>query len=444
MRTYKVEIKLNTEQEHLYKLNTSACRVVYNLYVEHINFCLRSKQKPMNNYAFSKWFNNEYLPSHEDKKWIKDASSKAVRHAIDCCYQGHIRFLKGIGRPSKFKNFRNDTAGYFFVRNSRSYIIKHERHRIKVPCLGWVTLKEKNYLPVTSVITSGTITKRAGRYFISVLTEDEPAYDNLNSSEGVGIDLGIKAFMSTSKNVEFANINKSKKIKKLEKSLRRQQRALSRKFEAKKKDKERTTYKNLEKNKLRVQKLHYRLECTRKGYINKCIDEVIRWKPAYITLEDLNIKGMLRNRHLSKAIRDSLLYYTKEKLLEKATKHNIKVREVDRFYPSSKTCSKCGHAKEDLQLKDRTYVCSECGLEIDRDLNAAINLKNAKEYQILNSTDGLLGINACGLHKDLLVLNSVEHCEENMQDEARKSQLIFDNVLDKKVFSWENIDCKYI
>ena len=444
MRTYKVEIKLNTEQEHLYKLNTSACRVVYNLYVEHINFCLRSKQKPMNNYAFSKWFNNEYLPSHEDKKWIKDASSKAVRHAIDCCYQGHIRFLKGIGRPSKFKNFRNDTAGYFFVRNSRSYIIKHERHRIKVPCLGWVTLKEKNYLPVTSVITSGTITKRAGRYFISVLTDDEPAYDNLNSSEGVGIDLGIKAFMSTSKNVEFANINKSKKIKKLEKSLRRQQRALSRKFEAKKKDKERTTYKNLEKNKLRVQKLHYRLECARKGYINKCIDEVIRWKPAYITLEDLNIKGMLRNRHLSKAIRDSLLYYTKEKLLEKATKHNIEVREVDRFYPSSKTCSKCGHAKEDLQLKDRTYVCSECGLEIDRDLNAAINLKNAKEYKILNSTDGLSGINACGLHKDLLVLNSAKHCEENMQDEARKSQLIFDNVLDKKVFSWENIDCKYI
>ena len=443
MRTYKVEVKLNIEQEHLYKLNTSACRVVYNLYVEHINLCLRSKQKPMNNYTFSKWFNNEYLPNHEDKKWIKDASSKAVRHAIDCCYQGYARFLKGIGRPPKFKNFRNDNTGYFFVRNSRSSVIKHERHKIKVPCLGWVTLKEKNYLSINSVITSGTITKRAGRYFISVLIEDEPQRDSLNCNEGIGIDLGIKTFMSTSKNAEFANINKSKKIRKLEKSLRRQQRALSRKFEAKKKDKERTTCKNLEKNKLRVQKLHYRLECARKGYINKCIDEVIRWKPAYITLEDLNIKGMLRNRHLSKAIRGSLLYYTKEKLLEKATKHNIEVREVDRFYPSSKTCSKCGHVKEDLQLKDRVYKCSKCGLEIDRDLNAAINLKNAKDYKVLNSTDGLSGINACGLHKDLLVLNSAKHCKENMQEEARKSQLIF-NVLDKKVFSWENINCKYI
>ena len=444
MRTYKVEVKLNKEQEHLYKLNTSACRVVYNLYVEHINFCLRSKQKPMNNYAFSKWFNNEHLPKHEDKKWLKDAYSKAIRHSIDCCYQGYNRFLKGLGRPPKFKNFRNDTTGYFFVRNSRSSVIKHERHKIKVPCLSWVTLKEKNYLPVMSVITSGTITKRAGRYFISILTEDEPTYDHLNCNGGVGIDLGIKTFMSTSKNIEFANVNKSKKIKKLEKSLRRQQRALSRKFESKKKDKKRLTCINLEKNKLRIQKLHYRLECGRKGYINKCIDEVLRWKPAHITLEDLNIKGMLKNKHLSKSIRDSLLYYTKQKLLEKATKHNIEVREVDRFYPSSKTCSKCGHIKRDLQLKDRVYKCSECGTEIDRDLNAAINLKNAKKYKVLNSTDGLSGINACGLYKDLLVLNSAPHYEENMQDEARKSQPIFNDVLDKKVFSWENIDYEYI
>lgn len=444
MKTYKVETKLNTEQEHLYKLNTSACRVVYNLYVEHINFCIRSKQKPMNNYAFSKWFNNEYLPNHEDKKWLKNASSKGIRHSIDCCYQGYVRFLKGISRPPKFKNFRNDSAGYFFVRNSKKSIIKHERHKIKVPCLDWVTLKEKNYLPVMSIIISGTITKRAGRYFISVLTEDEPTRANLNCNEGIGIDLGIKTFMSTSKNVEFANINKSKKIKKLEKSLRRQQRALSRKFEAKKKDKERVTCKNLEKNKLRVQKMHYRLECVRKGYINKCIDAIIRWKPAYITLEDLNIKGMLKNRYLSKAIKDSLLYYTKQKLLEKATKHNIEIREVNRFYKSSKACSKCGHVKKDLQLKDRIYKCIECGLDIDRDLNAAINLKNTKDYKVLNSTDGLSGINACGLHKNLLVLNSALHCEENMQDEARKSQLIFNNILDNKVFSWENIDCEYI
>ena len=444
MRTYKIEIKLNTEQEHLYKLNTSACRVVYNLYVEHINSCLRSKQKPMNNCAFSKWFNNVYISEHEDKKWLKDASSKAISKTMMNCDESFKRFLKGMGRPPKFKNFRNDNTGYYFVRVSLTQPIKHERHKIKVPCIGWVTLKEKNYLPVMSIIISGTVTKRAGRYFISVLTEDKPVHDLLNCNEGVGVDFGIKTFMSTSKNIEFANINKSKKIKKLEKSLRRQQRALSRKFEAKKKDKEIVTYKNLEKNKLRVQKIHYRLECARKGYINKCIDAVIRWKPAYITLEDLNIKGMLKNRHLSKAIKDSLLYYTKQKLLEKATKHNIEIREVNRFYQSSKACSKCGHVKKDLQLKDRIYKCIECGLDIDRDLNAAINLKNAKDYKVLNSTDGLSGINACGLHKDLLVLNSALHCEENMQDEARKSQLIFNNILDNKVFSWENIDCKYI
>ena len=446
MKTYRLEIKLSKDQEHLYKLNTSACRVVYNLYVEHINYCLRFKQKPMNNHEFSKWFNNIYIPEHVDKKWLKEASSKAIRKTMMNCDESLKRFWKGLSRPPKFKNYKTDKTGYFFVRGGtdKGHIIKHERHRVKVPCLGWVTLKEKNYLPISSIITSGSITKRAGRYFISVLTEDEPYKDDKNCNEGIGIDLGVKTFMFTSKNIEFANINKYKKLKKLEKSLRRQQRALSRKFESKKKDIERTTYKNIEKNKLKVQKLYYRLNCMSKGYINKCIDEVIRWKPAYITLEHLNIKGLLKNRHLSKAIRDSLMYYTKVKLIEKATKHNIEVREVNTFYPSSKTCSCCGHKKKDLQLKDRTYICSKCGLTIDRDLNAAINLKNAKDYKVLNevfSTDGLSGINACGLSHQMSVLNSTTCCEEDRQVEARKSQFIFKD-LDRKVFSWENIDCK--
>jgi putative transposase len=288
---------------------------------------------------------------------------------------------------------------------------------------GWVTLKEKGYLPLEGII-SGTIKKRADRYFISVSTEENPIVFQNNSGEGIGIDLGVKEFMTCSNGFVFPNINKSIEIIKLEKKLKREQRALSRKYEAHKKNKE-LTYKNLEKNKLRIQKLNYKLECKRNDYINKCIEVIVEQKPKFISLENLNIKGMRKNRHLAKALSDSKFYYTKQKIIEKAKKNGIEVREVDRFYPSSKACSRCGKLKKDLKLKDRIYKCS-CGLEIDRDLNAAFNLKKAKEYKVLTeATDGLSGSNACGLYNNLSV-----PFRESMQDEARKSQLM----LKKKIF----------
>ena len=280
--------------------------------------------------------------------------------------------------------------------------------------------KYQNY----AVETVKIIKERAGRYFISVITNEHPKTFNNNAKEGIGIDLGLKEFMVCSNGFVFPNINKSHKVKKLEKKLRREQRSLSRKYEAHKKNKE-LTYKNFKKNKLRIQKIYFKLDCLRNNYINKCIEIIVEQKPKFITLESLNIKGMKKNKHLSKAISDSRFYYTKQQIINKAKKNNIEVREVDRFYPSSKTCSNCGNIKKDLKLKDRVYKCS-CGLEIDRDLNAALNLKKAKEYKIL-TTGGLPESNDCELYKNLLVPT-----RESIQDEAVKSQFIIKNVFDKE------------
>ena len=428
MRTYKVEIKLNKEQEALYKLNISACRFIYNLYIQENERAYKEGNKFLSAYTFHKWFNNEYITNNSDMGWLKKASSKALKQSILNCEKAYKKFFEGLAGKPKFKKVDTYKAGFYFVKNGSNQIIKHERNKIKVPCIGWVTLKEMNYLPVEPIIKNGCISRKANKYFISVLTDEEPITYSNSTNEGIGIDLGIKEFMTCSNGMTFDNINKTDKIKKLEKKLKREQRALSRKYEAHRRNKQ-FTYKNYNKNVTRIQKVNYRLECIRNDYVNKCTEILVEQNPKFITLEYLNIKGMLKNRHLSKAIRDSKLYYTKQRLIQKAQKNGIEVREVGRFYPSSKTCSHCGKIKKGLQLKDRTYKCS-CGLEIDRDFNASLNLKNAKEYKIL-TTGGLPGSNDYGLYKNLGVA-STNSMNKTIQNEVVKSQFVLKSYLDKK------------
>ena len=257
-----------------------------------------------------------------------------------------------------------------------------ERHRLKIPTLGFVQLKEKGYIPTKAKVTSGTVSIRAGRYYVSVLI-DEQFYNVMqNTNDGIGIDLGIKEFATISNKVTKGNINKTSKVKKLEKSLKREQRRLSRKHENKKKEKVTTSAKNIDKQRLKVQKLHQRLTNIRKDYINQIVSELVKTKPRYITIEDLNVKGMMKNRHLSKAVAQQNFYYFRKQLEVKCRQYGIELRVVSRWYPSSKTCACCGCIKKNLKLSDRVYICPDCGFEIDRDLNAAINLKNAKEYTI--------------------------------------------------------------
>jgi len=263
-------------------------------------------------------------------------------------------------------------------------MIKCERHRIQIPTLGFVRLKEYGYIPTDKIIKSGTVSEKAGRFYVSVLTDEEPEKREVTlNATGIGIDLGIKELAVVSNGSVFENKNKTAKIKKLKKKLRREQRSLSRKYENKKKRKEKLTEKsaNIDKNVLRVQKLHQELSRARQEYIRYVVSVLAKTKPEYITIEDLNISGMMKNKHLSKAIAEQNFYYFRTWLTYIATQFGIEVRTADRFYPSSKMCCECGSIKSDLKLKDRIFLC-DCGNRIDRDFNASINLERCGKYKV--------------------------------------------------------------
>lgn len=294
-----------------------------------------------------------------------------------------IRGLKK--KQSKFPRFKkkgkSDVKMYFVKNNPKDCAC--ERHRINIPTLGWVRLKEKGYIPTTKsglVIRSGTVSEKAGRYYVSVLADVPQKETEKPTNQGMGIDLGVKDLAICSNKQVFANINKSKEVKRLEKKLKREQRSLSRMFENKKKG-ESTQNANIQKQKLKVQKLHHRIDNIRTDYINKTIAKIVKTKPSYITIEDLNVSGMMKNRHLSKAVASQKFYEFRTKLKIKCDANGIELRVVDRFYPSSKLCHCCGSIKKDLKLSDRIYKC-ECGYVEDRDFNASLNLRDAKTYEI--------------------------------------------------------------
>lgn len=336
---------------------------------------------------FSKWLNNVFIKENPEYSWIKDVSSKSVKQSIMNAERAFKNFFKGKSRFPVFKEKKKSDVKMYFVKTDSKHIISCERHRIKIPTLGWVGLKEKGYIPTnpkTHIIKSGTVSYKAGRYYVSVLVEQTEYVRPQLKHFGLGIDLGVKDFAVISNGVVKKNINKTAKLKKLEKQLKREQRCLSRKYEDLKKriNKEgETTRQNIHKQKLKVQKLYYRIENIRTDYINKTVAEMVKTKPSYITIEDLNVSGMMKNRHLSKAVASQKFYEFRTRLESKCKEYEIELRIVDRWYPSSKLCHECGCIKKDLKLFDREYVC-ECGYHADRDYNASLNLRDAVSYKI--------------------------------------------------------------
>ena len=382
LKSFKTEINPTLEQKTKINKTIGTCRYVYNFYLAHNKELHDTGQKFMSGKSFSVWLNNEYLLNNSDYLWIKEVSSKSVKKSIEDACVAFTRFFKGQSRFPRFKKKGKSDVKMYFVKNNPKDCFC-ERHRINIPTLGWVRLKEKGYIPTTKdgyVIKSGTVSIKAGRYYVSALVEIPDTKVTNSSNEGIGIDLGLKDLAIVSNGKTYKNINKSARIKKLEKQLRREQRCLSRKYEKLKKG-ESTQRANIEKQKLKVQKLHHRIDNIRTDYINKTIAEIVKTKPSYITIEDLNVSGMMKNRHLSKAVASQKFYEFRSKLKIKCDDNGIELRVVDRFYPSSKLCHCCGFIKKDLKLSDRIYKC-ECGYVEDRDFNASLNLRDAVTYNI--------------------------------------------------------------
>ncbi|MES5954047.1 transposase [Bacillus fungorum] len=382
-RAYLIEIKPTTEQISKIRQTIGVCRYVYNLYISKNKEAYESEGKFLSGYDFSKWLNN--IHTKECDQWIKEVSSKAVKQAIMNGDKAFKRFLKGLSKfPRYKKKKKQDVKCYFPKNNKTDWTV--ERHRVKIPTIGWVRLKEYGYIPKNATVKSGTVYQRAGRYYVSILCKVKGGKPNSTlNAVGIGIDLGIKDFAVRSDGKTHKNINKTVQVKKIEKRLKREQRSLSRKFEyIRKRGEQPVTNKraNINKNILRVQQLHARLANIRLAYVKSIVNDVVKTKPTFIAVEDLNVKGMMKNKHLSKAVAQQCFYAFKTWLSTKCREYGIELRQADRFYPSSKICSCCGQKKSDLKLSDRVYTC-DCGNVMDRDLNASINLLQAKKYTIL-------------------------------------------------------------
>ena len=397
LKAFKTEIAPTEEQKEKIIRSIGIARFLYNQYIAYNKKLYRMYQRGlldshqkhfMSANEFDKYVNHKLKI---ELSWINECGSKARKKALVNAEAAFKKFFNGLAGFPRFKKKSNQDVKLYFPKNNKGdWTIW--RHKLMIPTLKQVRLKEFGYLPVGAVVTNGTVSYVAGRFYVSLVVDiDEKSKYNkdLEASyhkvtTGIGIDLGIKNLAIVSNGKAFNNINKSSRIKRLEKRLRREQRRLSHKYESKKKKggKIATVSANIEKQKLKVQKLHHRINEIREDYENKVIHEIVKQKPSFITVEDLNVKGMMKNRHLAKAVATQRFNYLLTKLKRKAEIIGIEMRVVDRFYPSSKTCHFCGHIHKGLKLKDRVYICPECGYTQDRDFNASLNLRDAKEYRI--------------------------------------------------------------
>ena len=336
--------------------------------------------------CFSRW-SVSILKKQDEYKWLNEYSNNIPKQAIKDACNSYKRFFKHQSQFPKFKSKRKSKPSFYVDNIKIKFTNTHVKlEKISTSTKGnkakfnWIRLCEKGKIPIDCKYINPRVAFDGLNWYISVGLEYE---DNIHkpTNKGIGIDLGIKDLAICSDRIVYKNINKTSKIKKLKKKKRRLQRKVSNKYLINKKGVCYIKTSNIIKLEKQLLKLNKRLTGIRTDYLHKTTTEIINRKPMFIALEDLNVKGMMKNKHLAKAIQEQSFYEFKRVITYKALWNNIEIVDVPRFYPSSKTCSECGSYKKDLKLSDREYVCEECGCVIDRDLNASINL--AKYQQLV-------------------------------------------------------------
>lgn len=391
MKAYKTEIRPTKSQIRLIHQTCGNVRYIYNQFIAFNFERLEKKEPVVSGYEYSKMINHDpNTPS-----WLKTVSSKALKQAIMYANAALWDYLKGDNGRPKFKKKSGDNSFYLIGT------IKVERHRIFLPKLKWVRLKEFGYIP--NNVKSVTVSMKNGRYYVSCLVHETKDERIATSNQGIGIDFGLKDQFITKDQI-IPSVNKFEKVRKLEKKLRQKQRALSRKYESNMTNKvyyksgakkgqlksfkwKRPLHecKNIQKQQLAVNKLYERLSRIRADYNQKALQSILKRKPSFIVIEDLNVKGLMKNRHLSKAISKAQWYQSRVFLQQQCEKLGIELRLAPRFYPSSKLCSCCGYKNVNLKLNDRSWECPNCHVVHNRDKNAAINLEKCVDYTVLTA-----------------------------------------------------------
>ena len=325
------------------------------------------------------------LKKTEEYSWLNEISNNVTKQAIKDACNAYKRFFKGYSKFPKFKS-RKHSMPSFFQDNVKiqftdthvkveGFAVSKKKNKQK---LNWIKLAECGRIPTKNVKYTNPRIKYDGlNWYITVGVEYEE-YTCLPTNEAIGIDLGIKDLAICSDGNTYKNMNKTQKVKKLEKRKRRLQRSISRSYEKNKKGESYCKTDNVIKKEKKLLRLNRRLTNIRHDHLHKTTSEIIKRKPSFICIEDLNISGMMKNKHLSKVVQQQGFYEFRRQIEYKSAWNTIPVVIADRFFPSSKLCSCCGNIKKDLKLSDRIYKC-ECGNVIDRDYQAALNLKKYGE-----------------------------------------------------------------
>lgn len=398
IKTYKVRLLPNKEQETKFFQFSGSARFAYNWALDREQENYKNGGKFLSDYDLRKEFTQ--LKQNAEKNWLKNISNNVTKQAIKDAVGAYRKFFKGLSGFPRFKSKHRSSPSFYQDTEKIEFTATHVKFekiadstRKNRKNKNWIRLAERNRIPLGCKYSNPRVTHDGINWYISVGVEEADDISAQLQERGVGIDLGIKDLAVCSDTNVYKNINKSSKIKKLEKRLKRQKRKQSRMME-KNKDhyitdekgycypvwkKPLSECKNFNKQKGEVRKTYKKLWNIRQNYIHQTTAEIINREPKFICIEDLNVKGMMKNKHLSDAVAHQGFHEFRRQIKYKADWHNIPVIIADKWYPSSKTCCCCGHIKKDLKLSDRTYICAECGNKIDRDYQASINLERYGE-----------------------------------------------------------------
>ncbi len=380
LKSFKVMLVPNNEQRTRLFQFAGTARFAYNWALRKEREAHDAGEKFISNFDLRKEFT--VLRNSGEYPWLKTISNNVTKQAIKDCVDAFTNFFKKQSRYPRFKSKRRGDFSFYQdtdkIRITATQVklemISTSRRKNRRQ-LNWIRLAEVERIPVGVKYKQPRITFDGLNWWLSVTVEFEPEKTQADG-EPLGIDLGIKNLAVCSDGTIYPNINKTKTVKRLKKKQRRLQRSVSRKYEMNNtKGESYSKTRNIIKSERKLLRIHHRLANIRQNYRHQITSAIIGRKPSSITLEDLNVRGMMSNRHLSKAVQEQGFYEFRRQIEYKAQWSGIIVVIADRYYPSSKTCVACGHMKKNLRLSERIYHCENCGNEIDRDLQAAINLR---------------------------------------------------------------------
>ena len=373
IKSIKIRLSPTKEQEELMFQSVGIARFAYNWGLSKWEEMYKEGIKP-SKAKIKKEFNNS-IKKMDDFKWLYNVSGQITAQAFADLEDAYKNFFDGLAQRPKFKNKKKSKKS-FYVRYDA---IKFSNNRVNIEKIGKVKYSSNYKIPKLDKYTNPRCHFDGKYWYLTFGFEHGESQASLNEDLSIGIDLGISHLAIVNHlDKPIENINKSKEVRRLKKKLKRLQRQVSRKYEMNKKGSKFVKTNNIIKLERQIKLFHRRLNNIRNNHIHQATSKIIKLNPYRVVMEDLNVSGMMKNKHLAEKIAEQKFYEFKRQMKYKCQFNKIEFFEADRWYPSSKACSCCKNIKKDLKLSDRTYICNECGLVIDRDKNASINLGNYK------------------------------------------------------------------